>query len=117
MTDASVEGFYERLEPPSRHYRLAKSMLADVEAFAEYWGFTVRRDDWPFHIMLNFELCRGNVWSVHCSGFNKRLDVQRLKKDGSADKRCKERAFSGAKSLVNFLNRRKPRYIQRLEAN
>jgi len=99
----------------SRHYKLAISILKDVEIYARYYGFTVRRSDYPFQVILDFELQRGMVWSVHCSGFTKRIDLQKLTKRGHPDFRFTERGFMSAKALVNFLNRRKSKDIRRAE--
>jgi hypothetical protein len=99
-------------EKQSRHYKLARAVLQDVEIYTRYYGFTLDFDwESPYHILFDYEIQRGMKWSVFCSGFNNRLDLQKMKVDTSGnwveDKRFKERGFGGVKSLMQFLNNRK----------
>jgi len=100
----------------SRHHILAKSRLQEVEALAKYWGFSVHRDNWPFHIILVSRVQTDIRWSVACSGFTKRLDLQRLNKTGSPDGRSEERGFISAQALINFLNRKKSKEIKKVKS-
>jgi len=92
-------------EDQSRHYKVAVGILGVLQTDLVNAGFAVRHDDYPFHIVA--KLRNGyNSWmySIHCSGFDTRLDVQLLTPLGEPVTDAGERSFHSNADVIKFLD-------------
>ena len=89
-----------------RHCKLAAEVLTKLAKELESQGYKYREDPyWPYHLLV---LTSGDRYlSFYCGGFRKSIDIQQMRKDGTADTRFKEECFATTKGAVNYLGRRK----------
>ena len=87
-----------------RHCKLAAEVLDKLAKELGRQGYKYREDlYWPWHLLVATSRNRGI--SLFCGGFRKVIDIQQMKKDGTADTRFKETRFSTPRGAVNFLGR------------
>lgn len=85
-----------------KHLKAAAKVLDGLSIELNKSGFRYKEDEyWPYHILV--VTSPGRYLSLFCSGFRPDIDVQQLKKDGTADTRFKERSFSTSKGVIRFL--------------
>ena len=88
-----------------KHCLLAVEVLAEVTRELQRQGYWYSDDlAWPYHVLVATGPSR--PLSFFCGGFRKVIDVQQLKKDGTADTRLEEVRFCTPKGAVNYLKRR-----------
>lgn len=85
-----------------KHCKLAAKVMANLAKELERQGYKYLDDEyWPYHILV----CNspGRYVSFFCNGFRQDINVQQLKKDGTADCRFAESSFVTPKGAVNSL--------------
>ena len=87
------------------HAKKAKEALKEFEEFMAGEGWATKEDRlWPFHILVPTGEEGKNI-SVYCGGFSEVLEVHPLRKNGSPDRRYRERAFNNPRHAYEYLRR------------
>jgi len=100
MSIWTKEGYYN-----SQHSKVAAEVLDKLST--ELNGHNIKFEEdptWPYHILV--PNLGGKYISLFCGGFRNTIEIQQLKKDGTADIRFKEEAFSTVKGATNYLLKR-----------
>lgn len=88
-----------------RHCKVAAEVLSNLAKELERQGYKYKEDPyWPYHLLAASS--EGRYISFYCGGFRRDIEIQQLKKDGTADTRFKEESFSTSRGAVNYLLRR-----------
>jgi len=88
-----------------RHCILAAEVLDKLAKELDRQGYKYQEDPyWPWHLLVSTSQNRDV--SFFCGGFRKVIDIQQMKKDGTADTRFKETRFSTPRGAVNSLGRK-----------
>jgi hypothetical protein len=94
----------------SRHYKLAQKVLKRLGTLLIQRGFpVVLHDNWPYHIGVEVNHVKH---SLFCGGFDKRIDIQRLRsksgpKGYEPDQRFKEVSFMTPEGAANYMQKLK----------
>lgn len=83
-----------------RHQRVAYMVTESVVMYFKRRGYEVLRDD-ARHIAIG--LVDRTPLSVFCSGFEERLDVQKLTKGSNVNHRYHERCYSKPAKLLPYV--------------
>jgi len=88
-----------------KHYLLACEVLDQLMLELTTRGLFVYDDpNWPYHILVKAK--DGKYTSLYCKGFRKTIEIQKLRKDGMADTRYEEVAFSTPAGAANYIAKR-----------
>ncbi len=88
-----------------RHFKLAAEVLGRLAKELDRQGFKFQEDPyWPYHLLV--ARSKDRYASFFCGGFRQGIEIQELKRDGTADTRFKEESFSTPKGAVNYLRRK-----------
>ena len=85
-----------------RHCQLACQVLDALKKTLEANRIYVKDDlNWPYHIGVR--ATDGKLISLFCGGFRKTIEIQKLRKDGTADTRYKEVSFMTPQGAANYV--------------
>ena len=86
-----------------RHCQVATEVLDRLATELSRQDLKYEDDySWPYHLLVP---SNGRYISLFCGGFRESIDVQQMRKNGTADARFKERRFATVKGVVNYLKR------------
>jgi len=86
----------------SRHFDLSQMVLKHVVHELERQHLPVLRDTFPYHVITE---SHGQYVSLYCGGFDKRIDVMPLRKNGGCDRRYEEKSFQTPRGAVNYVTK------------
>lgn len=94
------------MDGTSRHEQLAYRVLSSLkkELRKNKIGYLSDKT-WSYHILIPLA-ATGSCVSLFCSGLNKAIDIQELKRDGSPDQRSKEVRYLTPKGTANYIRRK-----------
>lgn len=92
-----------RVGAPSRHGKLASRVLTQLGRSLKKLNIKYKDDlSWPYHIIVPYG---PKFLSLHCGGFTKRIEIQRLTTYGIPARNSKEVAYMTPKGATNYVKR------------